>query len=200
MKIKLPKNWNQVTIGQFQAINSLAKKDKYTANMMTLCILSGRSMDDIEAMPRGEVLRYIDTLKWMEVMPNTVYNAPFTKGNHVYYFVLSPDEMTGGDYTDVSHFSGDPVDNLHHICAKMTTNYTIFPRKRITGDFKLRAEIFKQSMSFGMAYGYMLFFSASYPQLQKVSHSFFQGIEEAVRDFQTRSSGSASLTTSPKTD
>lgn len=180
--MKLPKNWNDVTIEQFQALHKLDKKDPYMANITTLAILAGKTIDAIEDMRRGKVIEALASLEWMRTLPESKHSYPFRKGNHIYYFVTHPNEMTGGDYTDITHFSGDAIENLHNICAKLTTHYTVVPKRLVTKDFAERAELFRKTMPFSMAHSYMLFFSACYPALQKVSLSYLEGVNQAITD------------------
>ena len=168
--MKLPKNWEQITIGQFQQLQKLTEPT-FDNQLKTLYILSGKKMDEIEDLPVYKVTDEVAKLKFMAELPKSKNITGFWSGNYVYRFAQNQHQLTAGQFITVQDLfqSGNWIDNLHKIMAALCVPYRIMWPKRCelkAERFEKVANLFQKRMPISIAYAYTLFFSTCWPELQ----------------------------------
>lgn len=170
--MKLPSNWKQITIAQFQQLQKLTEAN-LESQIKTLAILSGQSEEDIEEMKISEVTRQLSRLAWMEELPTVKEYSSCRIGFKRYKFAANKSQITAGQFITVQDLfnAGNWVDNLHQIMAAMLVG---------KHDFEKTAELFRKRMPISVAYGYTLFFSAYYPELLQITQAYLEGVKAAA--------------------
>lgn len=123
MKIELPKDWTQVTLKQFQAIQALLKDKEaevYQKNAEIISVLSGMDLADVEQLSLKSCNDIMNVLKFIsEPIENKLTHKFNLKGKR-YRIVSDVYKLNGGQYITLQHLLKDPdrvIDNLHEIMA-----------------------------------------------------------------------------------
>jgi len=176
--MKLPKSWQQISIGQFQQLQKLTEPT-LDNQIKTLSILSGRTTDEIEDLPIVEMERQLTRLAFMSELPTAKNLTAFHSGNYVYRFAANQHQLTAGQFITVQDLfaGGNWIDNLHKIMAALCVPYRIMLPKRMelkAVDFESTAELFQKKMPISLAYAYTLFFSTCLPELLEAIQVFLE--------------------------
>jgi hypothetical protein len=168
--MKLPKNWEQITIGQFQQLQKLTEPT-FDNQIKTLAVLSNYTQEQIEDLPVSKVADAVAKLSFMADLPKPKHITGFWCGNYVYKFAANQHQLTAGQFITIQDLiqSGNWIDNLHKIMAALCVPYRVMWPKRCelkAQDFERVSELFKNKMPISLAYAYTLFFSTCWPQLQ----------------------------------
>lgn len=185
--MKIAKSWSEVSIAQFQQLQKL-KEPTYENQLITIAILTGKELEEVEDLPTATIENLLAGLDWMNTLPEPKQVKQFRHGNSIYRFAASRHDITAGQFITVQDlFSGeDWIGQLHNIMAALAVRYRIFPPKRFeikAKEYEATAEMFRREMPISLAYGYALFFSAYYPELQKVSQAYLAGVERAAKEY-----------------
>ena len=119
MKIVLPENVSEITLGMFQRFMKLIERtdelseDAFNKRKVEIFIgLPRRDIKNISQKDYQEILNQIDT-----AMETDVQFVPRFELNGVEYgFCPNLDDMTTGEWADLSKF-GEDVENLHQVMA-----------------------------------------------------------------------------------
>lgn len=126
--MKLPKNWSQVTIGQFVNLLPSSYKDmsEITANIHTLSILGNISKDEVRSMLVEDIKKKSSTLSFLDELPKEHYKATFKLNGQRYRVEPNANKMSAGSYITTMHLfqdlANDPEKiekNLHIILAQV---------------------------------------------------------------------------------
>jgi hypothetical protein len=188
--MKLPKDWHGVTLGQFQQLQKLTEPS-FENNVITLSILSGKTIEQIEELPLNTIQDAIASLSWMNELPIYKGVNQFRHGNNVYRFVANKHDLAAHQWiTAQDLFSGGNwVDNLHKIMAALAVRHRLIMPKRFNitaAEFEDTANLFRDKMPCTIAYGYALFFSAYFPKSLEVTRAYLEA--EAKRLMQMKGS------------
>lgn len=185
--MKIAKSWNSVSIAQFQQLQKL-KEPTYENQLITISILTGMELEQVEDLPTATIEKLLAGLDWMNTLPEPKQVKQFRHGNSIYRFAASRHDITAGQFITVQDlFSGeDWISQLHNIMAALTVRYRILPPKRFeikAKDYEYTADMFRREMPISVAYAYALFFSAYYPQLQRISQAYLEGVKRAAEEY-----------------
>lgn len=182
--MKLPKNWQDISIGTFQKLHKLTEPT-FENQIATLAILTGQTVEQIEELPIREITAAIAKLSWMAQLPTAKDFKKFRHGLTTYKFVASQHELAAHQFITVQDLFGQQdnwVGNLHKIIASLAVKYKWFRKSEIKPtEFEGVAELFKERMSIANAYGYALFFSAYLPELLETTHQYLEQEVEKLR-------------------
>ena len=128
MKIELPKDWTQVSLKQFQAIQAMLKDegDVYQKNTELISILSGKDIKDIEKIALKGYTQILKVLEFInEPIENKLTNS-FKLNGKKYRVISDIYKLNGGQYITLQHLLKDSesvIDNLHQIMAVFAVPY-----------------------------------------------------------------------------
>jgi hypothetical protein len=182
--MKLPKNWQDISIGTFQKLHKLTEPT-FENQIATLAILTGQTVDQIEELPIKEITSAINSLAWMSQLPTAKDFKKFRHGLTTYKFVASQHELAAHQFIAVQDLFGQQdnwVGNLHKIMAALAVKYKWFRKSEIKPtEFEGVAELFRERMSIANAYGYALFFSAYLPASLEITQVFLEQEVEKLK-------------------
>jgi len=160
----IPDGWKDITIGQFQKINTLLKDEKMdeiTKNLELVCILSGIDLEELLEIKQTEYFNICNLLTFIQDQVEQKRVDEWTHNKIKYKFDHDITNYNVAQFFDIDHLSRDnDSNNLHLLMA-------IFFRevdkkgniKTYTQDgLKDRAEIFKEHMPIDITYTAQLFF------------------------------------------
>jgi hypothetical protein len=177
--MKLPKNWSQITIGQFQELQLLTEPS-FDNQLKTLSILSGKKLDEIEEMRIVDITAAISKLAFMAELPTAKNLGGFRVGNTLYKFAANQHDLQAHQFITVQDLFAEKdkwVHNLHLIMASLCVPYRIFPPKRMEvkpTEFEKIAAQFRERMPISFAYAYTLFFSLCLPELLETTQAYLE--------------------------
>lgn len=198
--MKLPKNWQDISIGTFQQLHKLTEPT-FENQIATLAILTGQTVEQIEELPIREITSAIGKLGWMAQLPTSKDFKKFRHGLTTYKFVASQHELAAHQFIAVQDLFGQQdnwVGNLHKIMAALAVKYKWFRKSEIKPtEFEGVAELFKERMSIANAYGYALFFSAYLPASLEITQVFLEREVEKLRKIHAEKTGQQSHGSKP---
>ena len=176
--MKIAKNWNQVTIGQFQELQLLTEPT-FENQIKTVAILTGKSTDAIEELAIVELTAIVKDLGWMAILPNPKDMQTFRIGGTWYYFVVNHNQLAAHQFITVQDLFADNtkwIGNLHKIMASLCVRKSMLgiskPVK--SEEFDNLAELFRNRMPISVAYAYTLFFSLCLPELLGATQAYLE--------------------------
>jgi len=184
--MKLPKNWNQISIAQFQELQLLTEPS-FENQIKTLSILSNKKLDEIEEMRIVDITAALSKLAFMAELPTAKNVGNFRIGNTLYKFAANQHHLQAHQFIMVQDLFAEKdkwVQNLHMIMAALCVPYRIFPPKRKevkTDDFEKIAAQFRERMPISFAYAYTLFFSLCLPELLEATQAFLEQEVEKLK-------------------
>ena len=175
--MKLPKSWQDISIGTFQQLHKLTEPT-FENQIATLAVLTDKSVEDIEELSIREITDAIGKLSWMSQLPTAKDFKKFRHGLTTYKFVASQHELAAHQFIAVQDLFGQAdnwVGNLHKIMAALAVKYRFFRKSEIKPtEFDKVADLFRERMSIANAYGYALFFSAYLPELLETTRVYLE--------------------------
>jgi hypothetical protein len=182
--MKLPKSWQDISIGTFQQLHKLTEPT-FENQIATLAVLTGQTVEQIEELPIREITDAIGKLSWMAELPTAKDFKKFRHGLTTYKFVASQHELAAHQFIAVQDLFGQAdnwVGNLHKIMAALAVKYRFFRKSEIKPtEFDKVADLFRDRMSIANAYGYALFFSAYLPELLETTRQYLEQEVEKLR-------------------
>lgn len=161
--MKIAKNWNEISIGQFQQINTAIKN--YPDNAITQAVwmlnaLTGKTREELLAMDFSKEFKpLMAELEWVNAtaLP-TQLPKQFELDGQQYTLVYDMKQRTTGQFVDLAHLTTDPeniIANLHLILAVLCVPNG---QKDHAIGFEQRAKIFQQQLPIAIAYPIATFF------------------------------------------
>lgn len=161
--MKIAKNWNEISIGQFQQINTALKN--YPDNAITQAVWM---LNALTGIPREELLvmdfskdfkPLMKELEWVNTtaLP-TQLPKEFELDGEQYTLVYDMKQRTTGQFVDLAHLTTEPdniIANLHQILAVLCIPTG---QKDHAIGFEQRAKNFQQRLPIAIAYPIATFF------------------------------------------
>ena len=198
--MKLPKNWQEISIGTFQQLHKLTEPT-FENQIETLAILTGQTVEQIEELPIKEITSAIAKLGWMAQLPTAKDFKKFRHGLTTYKFVASQHELAAHQFITVQDLFGQQdnwVGNLHKIMAALAVKYKWFRKSEIKPtEFEGVADLFRERMSIANAYGYALFFSAYLPASLEITQVYLEQEVEKLKKIAGEKTGQQSHGSKP---
>jgi len=143
MKITLPDSWSDVTLRQFQEMDSCESvADK-------IAVLANEDPEDIRKMDVESYKKVSKALSWTEVLPSGVHKDIITLKDED-YVLKTLSSLSLGEWTDIETYIKDSVQNIHKIMA------VLYHGKGTNAE---KAEVFLDNMNILDAYSCLVFFS-----------------------------------------
>jgi len=186
MKITLPENIKDITLGQFQKYNELLERkdlDEYQFNTRKIEVftkLNRGQVDSIKNTDYKDIIAQID----LALNQDAKFEPTFKMKGIEFGFIPNLDEILGGEYVDLSKY-GTNVETLHNLMAILFrpikdkdsfNNYTLHSYKG-TSEY---AELMKQ-MPLSIANGALFFFSSLATELVNYTQRYMEGEQVRVR-------------------
>jgi len=112
--LKLPKNWNQISVEQFLEIRRLSSEDgMFNYQIDVLSALTDSDISEFEELDIDELTVLTEQIKWINSEPSKRYKNKLDK------YVLKPfTKISLGEFIDLEHyFSNNYLDHFCHILA-----------------------------------------------------------------------------------
>ena len=179
--MRLPKNWNQITVEQFQECYFLlGKTPTIDTWVMVLATLSGKSADYIERLEIRELKKAIKQLDFL-LTPNLneKVNKYVSFTGRVYKAVLFADQMQTNQVADLKGLmvsngqsvNDTIVENCHKLLACIYVPLTLTGFKYLPNKHKgMRGGLETEKM--GDVYGAVFFYSILYNNLIETTRTF----------------------------
>ena len=121
-------NWNNLSVYQFQQIQSLSKEDGFDASCSIVGICFNMTERQVDMLPIKEFNKLLDATKFLE-SPLVSKSPKYIKANgNIYRFIpdITKIRVGGtGRYITAKHFQKDVIDNMHRLLATM-----VIPQKK----------------------------------------------------------------------
>lgn len=167
---KIPENWGDITIEQFQEFWNITNDVDYTPTkklIKQLSVLSDVAEDYIYSLPSQSFKELTDAYQPFQVQPNNKFENIIEVDGIRFGFNKDLHQLTLGEWIDLeTFFTTGMIDNLHKICAvlyrpiieegKGFFNYKIKPYKDI--DFEGTSNLFRYNVNIQQVYGIGVFF------------------------------------------
>lgn len=193
--MRLPKNWSQITVEQFQECYFLlGKTPTIDTWLMVLSTLSGETQKHLESIPVRELKTYISKLDFiLTPNENNKINKYISFGGRPFKACLDAGQMQTNQVADLKAFmvgDGQPVndtivENAHKLLACIYVPLTTTGFKYVPGKHKETAEKFKKA-KMGDVYGVVFFYSVVYKNLMETTKAFGKENLEIVLEHQKK--------------
>lgn len=164
-------NYNELTIKQFLRIKTITdmEQDPLHRKVLILSEISGKSVDEIESMPIGDMIEAIKGLDKIEnLQTDEKIKLKFKVGGRRFIVKWKEQDLTSEQFIDASHFcKEDMLNNIHNILASVCVERTWYGKELgYKGEnHKEVADLFYNEMKISTAYPIMLFFCKYYKEL-----------------------------------
>jgi hypothetical protein len=165
--------YSDLTIKQFLNCKLISEMqtDPIDRNVRLLAEVSGKSVDEIESLPLTELkakLKYLANIEDLGEVGKV--RMKFKVKGKSFKVIWKTQELTSGQYIDVSHFTKEPdkiIYNIHNILAAISVSmkYGLIQQKYDGAKHKDIADLLYNHMTIAQAYPIMLFFCRYYEEL-----------------------------------
>ena len=162
----IPDGWHEVTISQFQEINSLNSKG-IARTIDVISILTNEDPELIKKLNSVTLAKLIDNLQWTNsTQMDNSYKTILKVNDKEYGLIGKLSDLTTGEWIDLETYLENPIDNLHIIFSILYRPIiAVFSdRDRIVEEYDARskdarAELFRDNIMISDVYGALVFFS-----------------------------------------
>ena len=165
--------YSDLTIKQFLNCKLISEMqtDPIDRNVRLLAEVSGKSVDEIESLPLTELkakLKYLANIEDLGEVGKV--RMKFKVKGKSFKVIWKTQELTSGQYIDVSHFTKEPdkiIYNIHNILAAISVpmKYGLIQQKYDGAKHKDIADLLYNHMTIAQAYPIMLFFCKFFEEL-----------------------------------
>jgi hypothetical protein len=181
--MKLPKNWNDVTIEMYQALlNNLNDKSLTPIDLIisNITVLSGCEYEDVESLDIREINRLASQLSFIsQPAENKAVNDVILDGK-IHSLQCDVSKVTYGQFKALSHYTSNNAsnDNLHFLMALF-----VYPKgEPYDRDFFERAEQFRKQLTMDVVFPLSAFFLGLLVESVKISRTYsIKKAEEIIR-------------------
>jgi hypothetical protein len=159
------RSYDNLTIKQFLQCKLIAEleKDPVTRKMKMYAEVSGKTLEEVEAMPIGDLVAGLKSLDSIDTLTtDSKVNMKFKLGGKRWIIKWRQQDLTGEQYIDSTFFCKDEtklIQNIHNILASLAVERGWFKELPYSGEtHKERADLFYNHMKIKDAYPIMLFF------------------------------------------
>lgn len=171
MKLSIPTKLEDVTIGTFIKIAKLEASNDPEAildrNIKILSLLTGEPEDTFLELTASQLSELVGKIAFLNELPEAKAINQIKINGNLYQANLLINELTAGQYIDLSEFIKNPINNLHKIMAtlylpaKKTWYGKLVVEKYNGRTQKERSDEFYRYMPISVAYPAALFFLSS---------------------------------------
>lgn len=178
--MKIPKSYDKISIEQGVALGKIPSLnlERLDTEIQVLHILTGKPVELFESMPFVELEKLIKKTDWVNTPPQPKDIKPFFHRFRRIKFRTLAKDISHQDFVLLQKYAQSP-DDLHNVLAILAIRKGAF--KDYIKEHEYKANLFLKKLSFGTAYGYMLFFSLYYPIYLDTILSYSIGQMKAIR-------------------
>lgn len=190
MKLRIPTKLEDVTIGTFIKIAKLEASNDPEAildrNIKILSLLTGEPEDTFLELTASQLSELVGKIAFLNELPEAKAINQIKINGNLYQANLLINELTAGQYIDLSEFIKNPINNLHKIMAtlylpaKKTWYGKLVVEKYNGRTQKERSDEFYRYMPISVAYPAALFFYQVSKDLTTNIETYF--INKAVEE------------------
>ena len=127
MTINLPKDWTEVSVEQYQALQFIVDEDDiYVKNISIIAIMSGIETSKLEKVSLKSYTKLMNSLDFLNSPIENKLTRKFKLSGKKYKMVTDLYELNGGQYITLMHLlknEDDTVRNLHQLMAVFCTPF-----------------------------------------------------------------------------
>jgi len=159
---KVPKSWNEVTIGQYREMISVEQDEGISHIIEKISILTDEDPADIRKWPVNKFRQVSEEIKWSNLPVDTYVLDQFELDGVTYGRIPRLDFILTGEMIDVEQWQKDPIGNMHFYAALMYRPVTHqLPTYYLIEDYKVegfyeRADLFNEKLSITKVNGFFL--------------------------------------------
>lgn len=184
-KIKVKTKWEDISIGDWQAISKL-DKDEHAHTVLAL--LSDKTEQELLTWPLKVINSILKELDFMDgKIPDTNPINPLTIQGYGWELLTNPEDLTAGQFVDLTELMKDVDKNLHLIMAIILTKWE---RKGVFKKWKLipyekrdvlkDAQLLKEHMPIHAALSISSFFLTIYEESGEDGEAYLAKLKETV--------------------
>jgi len=181
------RSYDNLTIKQFLQCKLIAEleQDPVTRKMKMYAEVSGKTLEEVEAMPIGDLVAGLKSLDSIDTLTtDSKVNMKFKLGGKRWIIKWRQQDLTGEQYIDSTFFCKDEtklIQNIHNILASLAVERGWFKELPYSGEtHKERADLFYNHMKIKDAYPIMLFFCTLSSKLSDNILNFFLSKSEEM--------------------
>jgi hypothetical protein len=188
VKLTIPDNWSDITIGTYQKYVEIqegkgSEKNKIVKSLALLCNTSPFVV---------KKMAYKDLLEIMAIIKNMIDTEPnkeqfrkvFEFNGEEYGFCPNLSNISTGEYIDLESYCKEPIENLHTIMSILYRKITFKRNERYAiEDYnpdEFKEELFKDC-PMDIALSCLGFFLTLGEDLARISHSYLQAQEKKLQ-------------------
>lgn len=181
--MRLPKSWNDITIGQFQECYFLLKDRNIESWVKVISVLSGLKYAEVENIPIKKLKRHIFSLQFL-LNPNlnTKVKKYISVNKRIYKATYNASDLSAAQAADIKTFlKPEPgvshmdtiVENANKVLASiyLPLTWTGF-KYNGSKHAKISSDFCKVKM--GDVYGTLFFYSVVYEKLMQTTLDYFE--------------------------
>ena len=188
VKLIIPDNWSDITIGTYQKYLKIQEGKGSDKNKVikSIALLCNTTPFVVKKMPYKDLLEIMDIIKKMiDTEPKKEdFRKIFTFNKEEYGFCPNLSNITTGEYIDLESYCKEPIVNLHIIMSILYRKITFKRNERYAieeyNPDEFKEELFKDC-PMDIALNCLGFFLTLGEQLARTSHSYLVAQEKKLQ-------------------
>lgn len=176
--MRIPKDWSEITLGQFQELASLKEEDEINNIASKIAILTDTDTDTIRNLPLKDFYEVSGNFNFIKENIPTDWQPRFEFEGKRYGFIPDLTFISTGEWLDAEAFKQDVTENLHNYAALLWRpivseegdEYQI--KEHTTTGFTGRANLFKKLPITFIQGGLVFFLIFSATCLETIQESY----------------------------
>jgi len=176
--MKIPKEWKDITIEQFQELHTLQNAtydfhlDKEIAILSVLTQMDSKQLEEI---PKADLVRLTTVTNFINKPLSEKLHNHFRIGRRLFKVRLQAEQISAEQFILLNRYTeshDNTIENLHYIMAVMTNEVGWFGLKKFDVDFEGKAKLFKEKLSIEHAFAPSVFFFEVYKSWLSLSETY----------------------------
>ena len=176
--MKIPKEWKDITIEQFQELRTIQNAEHeffLDKEISILSVLTQMDSKELEAIPKADLIRLSTVTNFINKPLSERLHNHFRIGRRLFKVRLKAEQISAEQFILLNRYTesnDDTIENLHYIMAVLTNEVGWFGLKKFDVDFEGKAKLFKENLSIEHAFAPSVFFFEVYKSWLKVSETY----------------------------
>lgn len=176
--MKVPKNWNEITIEKYYNLVSVTKTEYKNDEVKSFAILGALAGVEPEYFENIPITDLKQLLNDSDFISNPITNKPVTpffklKGRKFFFDMVLRDSIAGC-FIDLSEYAKEPSTNIHNVLSVFCyeVNWLGKRKKKTINMQREYANFFLKNLTMDIAISYSGFFLTSYEKLQEATRIY----------------------------
>lgn len=179
MTIKIPENWNEVSLRKFSEIAQIDIANERLRSIEIISILTDCDPDTLKDTDPITLAEILNRLEWTKKPPSEEYKTSITVQG-VEYHLVSLKSLSNGEWADLDTFCDNHTANIHKIMALL---YRLPKEEYSSTVRKEREELFLDEVMTGDVFGTQVFFSLiGLKFMNNLSHYMQQSLQTTTSE------------------